>query len=360
MQEACRVGRIAPRRLAIDIMEIHFINSIEEWDALVDPWNDLLERSITVSPFLRHEFLRVWWSTRGGGEWEEGDLWIAIASESGGQLVGAAPLFASHNRNGDLNLYLIGSIEIADTLDVLVEPDLAAGFFASLLEALEVAGPPNWKSIDLQNIPEASPTLSGLTAAAYERGWSHIQQRLAVSPYVSLHGSWETYLEGLESKQRRELKRKIRRAESYPSSVTWRISDTAELDRDIGAFLALMETDPAKAEFLTDAMREQFRKMVLTLGESALIQLAMLFVGDELACGYLNLDYHGKLWVYNSSVNPDYFRLSPGWVLMGYIIQWAIEEGRSEVDFLRGSEDYKYRLGGVDREVFRLLITRES
>jgi CelD/BcsL family acetyltransferase involved in cellulose biosynthesis len=274
--------------------------------------------------------------------------------------VGAAPLFASRNSNGDIGLYLLGSVEIADILDVLVEPGLATEFYASLLDALEVAGPREWKSLDLQNIPEASPTLSGLAAAASQRGWSHTQERLEVSPYVSLHESWETYLEGLESKQRRELKRKIRRAESYPSSVSWRISERAELDQDIDAFLALMGTDPAKAEFLTDDMREQFRQMVRTLGEKALIQLAMLYVGDELACAYLNLDFHGKLWVYNSSVNPEYFQLSPGWVLMGYIIQWAIEEGRTEVDFLRGSEDYKYRLGGVDREIFQLSITRET
>ncbi len=32
-------------------------------------WNALVEQSITNVPFIRHEYLRTWWQTRGGGEW---------------------------------------------------------------------------------------------------------------------------------------------------------------------------------------------------------------------------------------------------------------------------------------------------
>jgi len=43
---------------------------------------------------------------------------------------------------------------------------------------------------------------------------------------------------------------------------------------------------------------------------------------------------------------------------MAHLIRWAIDHGRTEVDFLRGDEDYKYRLGGVDRHIVRLTIER--
>jgi CelD/BcsL family acetyltransferase involved in cellulose biosynthesis len=45
-------------------------------------------------------------------------------------------------------------------------------------------------------------------------------------------------------------------------------------------------------------------------------------------------------------------------VLIGYLIQWAIEQKREAFDFMRGDEQYKYRLGGVDRFVQRVQITR--
>jgi CelD/BcsL family acetyltransferase involved in cellulose biosynthesis len=42
---------------------------------------------------------------------------------------------------------------------------------------------------------------------------------------------------------------------------------------------------------------------------------------------------------------------SPGWVLLAKEINWAIEQGMTEVDLMRGDEDYKYRFGGIDRHV---------
>ena len=49
---------------------------------------------------------------------------------------------------------------------------------------------------------------------------------------------------------------------------------------------------------------------------------------------------------------------SPGWVLLGYVLQWATENGIEEFDFMRGDEEYKYRFGAVDRYVMRMQIQR--
>jgi CelD/BcsL family acetyltransferase involved in cellulose biosynthesis len=43
---------------------------------------------------------------------------------------------------------------------------------------------------------------------------------------------------------------------------------------------------------------------------------------------------------------------------MGDLIQHAIENKRAVFDFLRGDEDYKYRLGGQDTRLYRLHIER--
>jgi CelD/BcsL family acetyltransferase involved in cellulose biosynthesis len=45
--------------------------------------------------------------------------------------------------------------------------------------------------------------------------------------------------------------------------------------------------------------------------------------------------------------------ISPGWVLLARQIEWACEHGRSEFDFMRGDEAYKYRFGAVNRHVVR-------
>jgi CelD/BcsL family acetyltransferase involved in cellulose biosynthesis len=63
--------------------------------------------------------------------------------------------------------------------------------------------------------------------------------------------------------------------------------------------------------------------------------------------------------VYNSGINFEYSAFSPGWVLLGYLLQWANEHKRERFDFMRGDEDYKYRFGGVDRYIMRATVRRK-
>jgi CelD/BcsL family acetyltransferase involved in cellulose biosynthesis len=44
--------------------------------------------------------------------------------------------------------------------------------------------------------------------------------------------------------------------------------------------------------------------------------------------------------------------------LLGHLIQTAAEEGKVAVDFMRGDEDYKFRLGGQARYIERLTLRR--
>jgi CelD/BcsL family acetyltransferase involved in cellulose biosynthesis len=45
-------------------------------------------------------------------------------------------------------------------------------------------------------------------------------------------------------------------------------------------------------------------------------------------------------------------------VLLANVIQHAIGLGRARFDFLQGSEDYKYRFGGMDTPIYRTLVRR--
>ena len=60
-----------------------------------------------------------------------------------------------------------------------------------------------------------------------------------------------------------------------------------------------------------------------------------------------------------SGLDPAAFSaLSPGVVLTAAAIERAIALGRSEFDFLRGNEEYKYRFGAVDRPIYHLTLRR--
>jgi CelD/BcsL family acetyltransferase involved in cellulose biosynthesis len=142
--------------------------------------------------------------------------------------------------------------------------------------------------------------------------------------------------------------------------VNWYIvEDEGQLDQELESFLELMAHNPEKASFLTGKMINQIKSSAREAFLAGWLQLAFLTVGDIKAAGYLNFDYDGKIWVYNSGINPMFENISPGWVLLSKIIQWSIEAGRTELDFMRGDEPYKYNFGGIDKHVLRIQVSQK-
>lgn len=341
-------------------MEITFIHEDEDFLRIGVTWNRLVSRSVTNVPFLRHEFQYSWWKSLGGGEWGSGELWIATGLNRGGDLLGVAPFFRTIS-NKDPILMFIGSKEISDYLDLIITPDSLQDFIYCLF--LELGRLPRsvWTKIDLYNLPEWSPTSEAICRIAAQQGWTVEQERLQPCPIVLFSGDWEAYLGQLKKKQRHELRRKIRRAEAHEQGVSFRlITSEEELQDGIIRLMELMAYDQKKAQFLTSKMRSHLSHMITQAFENGWLMLAFLEFGGEPIAAYLNFDYLNHLWIYNSGINPNYFELSPGWVLMGYIIQWAIENGQYGIDFLRGDEGYKYQLGAENRFVHRLVLSRKS
>lgn len=338
-------------------LEIHRDSAV--FEALRAEWNALLAKGVCRVPFLRAEYQQAWWAHRGGGEWPEAELLIVTARE-GRELVGVAPLFATsgggHNRDGRKALLLIGSVEISDYLDLIVAKSHVDAFCQALLERLAASDVPAWDVLDWYNIPAISPTRAALGRAAAARGWAATEQRLEPVPAIALPDDWETYLATMvDKKERQEIRRKLRRAEANDQKVAWQIVDSARYTPAAGeAFLDLMALTEGKARFLTPVMREQFRETLHAAAAGDWLHLAFLTVGEAKAAAYLNFDHGNRLYIYNSAIDPQFSALSAGWVLLAYLLQWAIEHRRAEFDFMRGDEDYKFRFGAVASTIFRL------
>ncbi len=341
-------------------MEFSLIRNLPDLERLAAGWNALLAESITDVPFLRHEYLRAWWNTRGGGEWPESELAVVLAHQED-RLAGIAPFFFAQSRDGQASLMLLGSIEISDYLDFIVRTADLPAFLSGLLDFLSrpVEGFPSWRVIDIHNLPETSPTLPQLQTEAEKRGWTFAWERTYHAPSIPLPGDFEAYLSGIDKKQRHEIRRKMRRAEEAGQAVNWYIVwDESSLDAEVDAFLTLMAADPGKAVFLTEGMRRQMHLSCRAAFENGWLQLAFLEIEGAKAACYLNFDYGSRIFVYNSGLDQRFLELSPGWVLLGHLLQWANENKRTEFDFMRGEEDYKYRFGAVDHFVIRARLMR--
>lgn len=331
-------------------------NSFEKMADISAEWNNLLTKSITNSPFLRFEFQKTWWQHKGGGEWEDTSELFVIEVRDGNELLGIAPFFLS---GGSPNtLALVGSTEICDVLDIIVEPENHERVLKAVLSFVEQELGSKFSRYLLINIPVASPTLAVTQEFFKDKASSVELEKYQPSPYIPLSTDFESYLSGIDKKQRHEVRRKIRRAEESERGVRWYFIETKEtLDQGIDSFFALMVGDPGKESFLTPKMRKQMIAIVETAYDTGTLKFAFLEIDGEVAASYLNFDYNNKLWVYNSGYDRKFNELSAGWVLLGYLIEWAANNHRTEFDFMRGDEDYKFKFGGIDRPVMKLTIS---
>jgi CelD/BcsL family acetyltransferase involved in cellulose biosynthesis len=251
----------------------------------------------------------------------------------------------------------IGCVEVTDYLDSIIRPDLREAFFAGVADIL-FEQRETYSRICLCNTPATSPTLEVLTDLLAARGFETEIRQQEVCPVIVLPDNFEAYLGQLDKKQRHEARRKLRRAEASDAKVGWYVvGPEHDLSAEIEQFARLMAAShSAKSAFLEDPQNNMFfRAIVQRVALCGWLQLAFLTVDGEPAAAYLNFDYDNRILVYNSGLEPERFgALSPGIVLLLHLIRDAIEKRRTVFDFLRGDEEYKFRMGGQERPVMEI------
>ncbi|MBN1953872.1 MAG: GNAT family N-acetyltransferase [Anaerolineae bacterium] len=324
-------------------------------DQLADEWNKLLRRAAFDTIFITPTYQRLWWRYL-----QRGDFCLLAAREDGGELLGVAPLFIVEQDGAGRVIQTTGCTDVSDYLDWIVARGREQEVLAALVGFLDGPAAPPWERIDMCNVHRDSPTLRWLPELARTSGWTTATTVQEVCPVVDLPGDWETYVESLDGKDRRELRRKMRRAAENPDLDWYLVGPGHDLGTETEAFLDLMaQSAPDKAGFLTPAMRAFFAALIRAAADAGWLQLSFLeWQGQKLAA-FLNFVYNNRVLVYNSGLDwQAYPKLGAGIILTAYLIERAIEEGREAYDFLRGDESYKYSFGGVDVTVHRLQVDR--
>lgn len=334
-------------------MKVHSYTTTDVFDDLRSEWNNLLKRSTTDTPFSTHEWHSLWWAA-----YHPGDLWVlTFRDDADDRLLGLASLFIEPNEDGERLVHFVGCEDVTDYLDVLVDRDHLNDVYQALAEAL-ADHHEKFDALDLCNIPGGSNTCRMLPPALEAVGFDVQTGLQEVCPVVPLPENFEAYLEMLDKKQRKEVKRKLRIADGQGEALHWYIvNGSHDLDAEMEKFLQLMAAShPEKAQFLEDDKHVTFFKSIVpAAAQAGWLQMNFLEVDGEPVAAYVNFDYNNRVFVYNSGLNPNKAAaLSPGIVLLSYNIEHAIEQKRDIFDFLRGDEQYKYRMGGQDTEVHNL------
>ena len=308
------------------------------------------ERLLSVLPmntiFLTPQWQEVWWETFGDGRGMAG---FYLRDEGG------VAAIASLSRSGD-TLSFMGNQDTFDYNDFMVSPGYEPVFFDTLLQCLEDQ---SCNALELVSLLETSPTLRYLPAIARERGYQVEVEKEDVTSGIELPGTWDEYLAALPKKDRHELRRKFRRLDSSVNWSWYSLDDQDEVAGNLAEFVSLMRQSRAeKDQYMTPERLRFFQRITHRMARLGAIKLFFLEIEGQRVATSLCFDYASSRLLYNSGYNPDFGYYSVGLLLNALCLKEALEQGMGYFDFLRGPEPYKHHLGGLQRDLYQMVVKR--
>ena len=247
----------------------------------------------------------------------------------------------------------------SDYLDPLVDPALQPQAWAAILALLDDLWDRELKAVTFHNVRHDSPAREILPNAAAAHGLTCDQTVVNNAARIKLPPTWENYLDSLDSHERKELRRKIRKAEEQAKAQLFIMDNTNWDESRLNTALNLVEAaDATKGEWFAMNVRPMLVKIAFALAREGRLRLLMLMLGEVPAAALFEFSSPSGPLLYNSGYDPNQRQWSPGAVMFGLALKEAIENKAQVFDLLRGREEYKYRLGAVDDPLFRISIHR--
>ena len=316
----------------------------ESFDWFVTCWQDNDYGLNWDNFFVLPPWLRVWQQVFAP---EARSFFLAGWQE--GRVIGVAPLMLEGHTAS-----IIGSPDVCDYADFIVAPGKGTDLCVALIDELKQR---KVEVLNLESVRPDSVVMTSMQQAAKQRGCNISCTEDEITLERDLPATWEEYLQILNSKQRHEVRRKLRRLEEA-GTVNYRfIDDVASVPGFMDIFLRqFTESRTDKAAFMTAEMEKFFRSMANAIFEGGLLRLSVLELDNSPVATLIAFDYNDVIYLYNSGYDPAYSSLSVGVLSKALCIKDSIERGKKRFDFLKGDEQYKYHLGGQEVQLYKCQV----
>jgi CelD/BcsL family acetyltransferase involved in cellulose biosynthesis len=315
-------------------MSIEVIDTLERLEKVETDWLDLWQSCPTATPFQSPQWLLPWTRHLFGG----GKI-CALAMRDTDRLIGFAPLFRWGTQQVTVSFMGAG---ISDYGDLLFAPGREAECVSTVRRIL-TDKLSDWDVLDLQELRRGSGLLDALAD-----GWR--AEECSICPVLDL----STFPAAMDHKHRTDVRR-ARNKLSKSGDLRFATANETTLAAYLDEFFRLHD---ARWGPLSDSLQRFHREVAQGFLKTGHLRLSLLQTGKRTAAAIYAFVCGKTLYCYLSGFDPDMAKLSPGAVLLGWVIEQAIAEGLAEVDFLRQGEAYKYLWGARDRTNY--VVTAEQ
>ena len=344
-------------------MRVEVIETMPSFERLEQDWNAVYDADPDAQLFLSHRWLTNWLG------WIAGPWFILAAKENDAAdapYVAFLPLRISvktseipfHNE-----LNMAGNFA-ADYTGILCRPGFEQQVIPTFARHLKQM---NWARLNLENarisearfrllmahFPKANFQISQVSRVGKVDGIDN-----ALCPFATLPPDWNAYLDGLSANTRQKIRRLLKQ---FESSDEYRITQATPetFERDLDTLLRFWEIKwkPRKGD-LTQTLVRSNRAMLTRSFKADLLYLPTLWKGDRpLAALATFIDRRKRAFLFYMTGRDETFDgPPPGVILHAHSIRYAIENGFTEYDFLRGNEPYKYSFGVKERRIHCVVV----
>lgn len=330
-----------------DELVIQRLTELEALESVREEWAILCKECPTATPFQHPNWVIPW-----ARHFVEGGIFTLALRSPTGCLIGLAPWFR-YVRNGERVLTSLGG-GLSDHHEILAHPAWSSEVTRAVWEALAEATHA-WDVCELEQLSECSPLLSEPLPARL------VEERRGESepcPVLRFPTSGPK-LAVVPGHQLAQFRKYRRRAERLGELSLLR-ANLCNCQEMLTTFFELhsarwrsrngtgMAADPVVQAFHREvaqgfARDGDLRLYALTSEQKTLASLYGFYGNRTLYCYWQGFD-------------PEAAALSPGMQVVGSVIEAAANEGAMAVDFLRGSEPYKFRWGAVNERTYRLRL----
>ena len=329
------------------------ITKTEEWEHIEFDWNALLSRSDYNDIFLTYEWLRTWWNFFGKGELSI----ILIKNDS--KIISILPLYI--RKAGFIKILSFIGTGISDygcfiidkTFDADEILDQAFDFIYTNLR---------WDIFDMQQIPEVTTLYQYLSKNCniYKKIFDVKFYSLGKCYYISKNQQFfiHEYNNKFFSKIQNRAK-KLTRLGNFTHCEFQNI-DEELLQRFFEMHIRKWRKCGKVSDFAFDKYRKFHSEIIRKFSRNFWLSFSSIKYNDDYIAFTYAFKYNNKIYWYIKTYDPDFAKYSPGHLAASYDLGFIQNSEITEVDLMRGEEEYKLHWTERYRINYRFVLFKNN
>ena len=326
------------------VLTLDIVRDADGFLALQPFWDTLVDQMATRSPFLRWDWLSLWWEECR----KEARLVIAVLRDAEGVPHAIAPLMlaseADPARKHLVTLTFLAGFGDAhgERLDLIVPAGQEDELTPQLCRAFKLLGH-ECDNVRLNHLPEESPNTPYILAVL-EEVFSHagVLNRQA-SRFIHLPDSWEDYETRHNSKWRNVLRRRRRVFTADHAGTARLVGGLMSIPEVMKEFRVLhaMQWPAGVSSFTTDASWRFHRRLAERWIPQQRTWMPMLEADGKMIAALYGFNERDEFFQFQTGWERSLAKISPGKLVIRWSIDCCIQRGLRVYDMLPSDYEYK-------------------